>query len=172
MKSSSSDRFAGKGSGFEGVFAHGARHVDVVAVLAVESELVPTVARFRSLPGEGVASRSRGTMETSSDMAGIGIPICTGALDPANQDANPLVRSSTRITPSLSPVRVGMKPSSPKSTDISFRLVFERLLLLLLLRFRSGDFDFGESMDGNREVRLLCCTGRGRLAGLSSSQED
>jgi hypothetical protein len=167
VKSSSPARFAGRGSGFEGLFVQGARHVDV---LGVESELVPTVARFRSLPGEGVASRSRGIVE-SSDMAGIGIPICTGALEPVNHDANPLVRSSTRMTPSLSPVSVGMKPSSPMSTDISFLLVFEGLLLLLLLRFRSGDFDFGESIDGKSEVRLRCCVGRGRLAGFPSSQD-
>ncbi len=175
MKSSSSAKLAGRGSGLEGDLAHGARQVEVVAVLVVESILVPTVGRFRNFPGEGegVASRSRGIMgEGSSDMAGIGIPTCTGALDPVNQLASPLVRSSTRITPSLSPVKVGMKPSSPKSTEISFRLVFEGLLLRLLLRFRSGDFDFGESMDGNKEVKLLCCTGRGRLAGFSSSKID
>jgi hypothetical protein len=94
-----------------------------------------------------------------------GIPTETGAEDPLNQEASPLVLSSIFITPSLSPVNVGVKPSPCASA--SFGCAFDGLLLLLLLR-RSGDFDFGDRMAGRREVRLLCCTGRGRLVGLSS----
>jgi hypothetical protein len=78
------------------------------------------------------------------------------------------------ITPSLSPVRVGMKPSS-SSTEVSFRFVSEGLLLrLLLLSLLSGllDFDFGEMIAGRKEVRLLCVIARGRLVGLSPLQKD
>lgn len=154
--------------------------VGVVLILFVESVLDPTVARFRNLagPGEGEASRSFGVISrgerSSDDMADPGMPTCTAAEEPVNQEARPRERSSILITPSLSPVRVGMKPSS-SSTEVSFRFVFEGLLLrLLLLSLLSGllDFDFGEMIAGRKEVRLLCVIARGRLVGLSSLQKD
>lgn len=114
---------------------------------------------------------SRGE-KSSDDMADPGMPTCTAAEEPVNQEARPRERSSILITPSLSPVRVGMKPSSP-STEVSFR--FEGLLLRLLLLSRlSGllDFDFGEMIAGRKEVRLLCVIARDRLVGLSSLQKD
>lgn len=116
---------------------------------------------------------SRGE-KSSDDMADPGMPTCTAAEEPVNQEARPRERSSILITPSLSPVRVGMKTSSP-STEVSFRFVFEGLLLRLLLLSRlSGllDFDFGEMIAGRKEVRLLCVIARGRLVGLSSLQKD
>jgi hypothetical protein len=54
---------------------------------------------------------------------------------------------------------------------MSFRLVFEGLLLLLLLlllSLLSGllDFDLGEIIAGRKEVRLLCVIARGRLVAF------
>jgi hypothetical protein len=167
---------------------HGVRQLDVAALgvvivvmLFAESVLDPTVARFRNLagPGEGEMSRSLGVIPReerfSDDMADVGMPTCTGAEEPLNQEARPRERSSTLMTPSLSPVRVGMKSSSPAPTCSSFPLVLEGLLLLLLLLcLLSGlrDFDFGETIAGRKEAKLLCVFARDCLVGLSSSQKD
>jgi hypothetical protein len=176
VNNSSSARFAGNCSCFTGDFDHGVRQLDVAAfgveivlVLAVES-ILEFVCIFLNFPGEGEgddnASRFRGTMGRFSDDMLIGIPSATGAEEPLNQEVRPLVRSSILMTPSLSPVNVGMKPSS--CVFASFPRALEGLSLLLLSR-RSGDFDIGERMDGRREVRLLCCTALGRLVMFSSS---
>ncbi len=177
VNNSSSARFAGNCSCFTGDFDHGVRQLDVAAfgieivlVLEVGSVLV---CIFLNLPGEGEgddnASRFRGTMGSSSDDMLIGIPSATGAEEPLNQEARPLVRSSILITPSLSPVNVGMKPSSFTFASLPCALVG---LLLLLLSRRSADFDIGDRMDGSREVKLLCCTALGRLVMFSASSYD
>lgn len=174
MNNSSSARFAGNCSCFTGDLDHGVRQLDVAA-FGVEIVLVLTVESvlaciFLNFPAEGEgddnASRFRGTMGSSSDDMLIGIPSATGAEEPLNQEASPLVRSSILMTPSLSPVNVGMKPSS--FVFASFTCDLEGLLLLLL-SLRSADFDIGDRMDGKREVRLLCCTALGRLVMFSSS---
>ena len=115
VNNSSSARFLGNCSCLTGDFDHGVRQLDVAAfgveivlVLAVES--VPVfVCIFFNIPGEGEGggntSRSRGTMRRSSDEMLIGIPSATGAEEPLNQEARPLVRSSILMTPSLSPHR-------------------------------------------------------------------
>lgn len=176
VKSSSSARFAGNCSCFTGDFDHGARQLDVAAfgveivlVLAVESVLA---CIFLNFPGEGegddIVSRSRGTMGCSSNAMLIGIPSATGAEEPLNQEARPLVRSSILMNPSLSPVNVGMKSSSFVFASSPRALVG---LLLLLFSRRSADFDIGERMDGRREVKPLCCTALGRLVMFSSSYD-
>ncbi len=160
VRYSSSFRLAGSWTvfcGFEGVLGevkNAKRDVDVEAgfdageILLVDSVLGSVGLFFNFAGGRSGEGSREGILdggEPSCSM--IGNPTWTGADDPVNQDARPRDRSSTFITPSLSPVSVGMKPSSPSIT-----LHFSGLLLL-----RSGDFDIvlGVRNEGSKAVRLL-----------------
>jgi hypothetical protein len=138
---------------FDGVFGDeknakrdvGAGAFGVLDMLLEESVL-DNVGRFFNFAAGRSGDASRDGVEGVEKVSMVGIPTARGAEEPVNHDASPpLDRSSTFMTPSLSPVSVGMKPSS----CISFR--FSGLLLL-----RSGDFDFvGVRNDGRRAVKLL-----------------
>jgi hypothetical protein len=73
----------------------------------------------------------------------IGIPTDTGADDPVNQDARPLRGEASFITPSVSPVSVGMKASSSRPLSTS---------CFVFSVFRSGLLDFGDGRKGSRDV--------------------
>lgn len=157
VRYSSSLRLAGNCTvcrDFDGVFGeekNAKRDVEAGA-LGVEDVLLPesvleSVGRFFNFAAGRSGDASREGLEgVKPSCSMIGIPTATGAEEPVNHDASPpLDRSSTFITPSLSPVSVGMKPSSVVSR-------FSGLLLL-----RSGDFDFvrGVRNDGRKAVKLL-----------------
>jgi len=121
-------------------------------VFALELEsMAGSVGLFFNFPGcdwrSGDASREeeRGDADFCSML---GIPNETDAEDPVNQDASPpFDRSSTLITPSRSPVSVGMKPSSSSLSSFFSPL------------FLSGLFDFVRlwfvgRKEGRRSVRL------------------
>ena len=121
----------------------------VVLVEELDSSVGSVGRRFASF----AAGRS-GLVEREEDIVGVelrlswsenGRPSCTGAEDPVNHDASPpRDLSATLIFPSLSPVRVGMKPSSSSSRFFS---------LVGLCDFRSGEREFVRDVNGRSEGR-------------------
>ena len=136
----------------------------VELMLYVESTLRSVCLFCNLLVGRSaLASGFMSAIEVES-VSIVGMPRGTGAELPLNQPANPpRLLSSSFMTPGLSPVSVGMKPSS---SSLSPSL---RNFSGLRLRFRSGDFDFAVRKDGRREVRLRVFAPV-FLATLSSSQ--
>jgi hypothetical protein len=104
----------------------------------------------------GLGSREERFVEAGvKSCSMIGIPTDTGADDPVNQDARPLRGAASFITPSLSPVSVGMKSFSPLSPPTS---------CLVFSLFRSGLLDFADGRKGSRDVSDRWCV-RGCRAG-------
>lgn len=145
----SSLRFAGTWMVFDGVFGEEKKLVSRDAALvfftgvtfALEIDSIAgSVGLFFSFPLSGLVSR---ILDMFGWNVSSGMPNCTGAEDPVNHEASPFDLSATFITPSLSPVNVGMK-SSTSCFGLCCGLFRSGLFELVLVGDRKGNKDVSD----------------------------